>query len=102
MRRIALSLAFSVLVLTPAMAALPPQYQRLAELMAILQDESVSSAFQVYQAIDKLEWISNDLYRVTSENCSMDVTIVDAPTPHEAGWVGAREFAVKAGTLVCN
>lgn len=83
----------------PAAAALPPQYQRLAELRAIIADPGVVRAFGG-TAIDRIEHVGADLYRVSGGGCRLDVAIVGLPIPD--GRVGPRRFEVKAGRKLCG
>jgi hypothetical protein len=83
----------------PAAAALPPQHQRIAELRAIIADPRVVGAFGA-TAIDRIEYVRSDLYRVSGGGCRLDVAIVGLPTPD--GMVGPRRFQVKAGRRVCG
>lgn len=82
----------------PAVAALPPEWQRVAELKAILDDAAVVKAFDG-SAIDRVEYVRRDLYRVTAGECFLYVTIVGKPMPN--GMVGARRFDVVAGKVDC-
>ena len=82
----------------PAPAALPPQYQRIAELRAVLDNSGVSAALG--GMIDRVEYVRTDLYRVTVGRCHVDARIVDLPMP--AGVVGARRFEVRAGQRACT
>lgn len=83
----------------PAAAALAPNYQRLAELNAILAHPGVIEAFTVSQPIDRVELVRPDLYRVTAGPCFLNVVIIDKPaTP---GMVGARQFAVVPDKVDC-
>lgn len=83
----------------PAGAALPPQYQRVAEIKAILDNAAVVGAFSG-RPIDRVEWVAPDQYRVTAGGCVLDVAIVGKPLP--PGMVGARRFDVEPGTLDCS
>ena len=88
---------------TPASAALPPQYQRLKELQAILDDGGVASAFDMHHPIDKIERVSADLYRVSSGPCTMDIAIKDDPKRAlPPGWTGARRFILERGPFTCK
>lgn len=87
----------------PAEAALPPQYQRVNELKAILDSLDIVEAFGISRPIEKIERIGEDLYRVISGSCSMKVAIEDDLSKHHAqGWAGPREFVVKPGKLTCE
>ena len=80
--RIAIAaIAFSTAMLTaaPASAALPPNYQRLAELRAVLALPEVGRAFGL-EPIDRIEYVARDLYRLSAGRCHLDVRIVDLPT----------------------
>lgn len=76
-----------------AQAALAPNYQRIAELQAILDDPSVSDAFTIEQPIERIEIIKTDLYRVTAGACHIDVAIVDVADKEPRA--GPRQFKVE-------
>lgn len=94
------ALCGAALAAIPASAALPPNYQRLAELRAVLALDNVAGAFGVMQPIQRIEYLRPDLYRVTAGRCHIDVRIVDLPTPR--GMVGARRFEARPGRRVCG
>ena len=94
---IGLALASSSAVL----AALPPQYQRQAELLAIIGDEGVVDAFG-FGGIEAVELNGVDHYIVRGGDCMLDVLIEDLPNEHEAGWAGPREFRLVLGEPVCE
>jgi hypothetical protein len=85
------------LAAAPATAALPPQYQRAAELRAVL--DRAANAFGGV-LIERIEYVRPDLYRVTAGRCYVDATIIGLPMPR--GMVGARRFEVLVGALVCG
>ena len=93
----ACGLAF--LAAAPAQAALAPNYQRLAELRAVLDLPAVASAFGI-EPIDRIDYAANDLYRLSAGRCTLDVRIVGLPMPR--GMVGARRFEARAGRRVCR
>jgi hypothetical protein len=84
---------------TFAFAALPPQYQRQAELVAIIQDRAVEQALQD-EPIGAVRMTGVDVYQVTSESCKVVVGIVD--TPMQDGMVGPRQFAVVVNAATCK
>jgi hypothetical protein len=84
---------------TPALAALPPQYQRQAEFTAVL--DAATEALGVNLLIQAIEMTDPDVFVVRSGECSVTVRIVDAPSKKEPGWVGPREFEAKADAVVC-
>jgi hypothetical protein len=84
----------------PAAAALAPNYQRLVELQAVLEHPGVIGAFGTMEPIDRVEYASPDLYRVTAGRCRLDVRIVGLPMPR--GMVGARRFEARPGRKVCG
>ena len=88
----------AALATCPAMAALPPQFQRLAELRAVLANDDVAYAFGA-TPIDSVTFVRTDLYRVTAGRCHVDARIVGLPMPNNM--VGARRFEVRAGQRVC-
>jgi hypothetical protein len=83
----------------PASAALPPNYQRIAELKAVLGHIEVGRAFGL-QPIDRIELLRTDVYRVTAGRCRLDVAIIDLPTP--GGVAGGRRFEARPGRKVCG
>ena len=102
MRPIPLLLAAAAILAAalPASAALPPQYQRAAELRAILDDTDIVDLFGIGRLIERIEFVEPDLYRVTSGNCHLEVRIVDKPAA--SGMVGPRQFEVEPGELICD
>ena len=93
------ALSLIALAASPAPAALAPNYQRLAELRAVLQHPGVNSALQD-AVVDRVEYVRTDLYRVSAGNCHVDVAIVGLPLPR--GVAGARRFEVRPGRRVCR
>jgi len=101
MRRTLTALVAIALATGPALAALPPQYQRQAELLAIINDSAIVEAFGVTRPIEAVEWVEPDLYRVKGAGCSVEVRIVTTPNTQPAGFVGPRQFTIAAGELAC-
>lgn len=90
----------SILTL-PALAALPPHYQRQKELVAIISH--VIEDFGINRPVESILMKDQDMYEVTSGPCRMEVVIVDAS--HEPGedlMAGPRQFAIEAGPLTCD
>lgn len=83
----------------PAEAALPPNYQRLAELRAVLDLPAVQTAFGI-EPIERIDYVGTDLYRLSAGRCHLDVRIVGLPLPR--GMVGARRFEARAGRRICG
>jgi len=84
---------------SPAAAALPPNYQRQAELRAVIAHPQVARAFGA-DPIDRVEYVRTDLYRVSAGRCRLDVAIVDLPT--RRGVSGPRRFDVRPGAFACG
>jgi hypothetical protein len=85
----------------PALAALPPHYQRQDELGAIMAH--VVDEFGIGRPIESIIMLGTDFYAVTSGPCRMEVMIVDlAPEPGAEQMAGPRRFAVESGPLVCD
>ncbi len=95
-----LAFGLPALAATPASAELPPQYQRIAELKAVLADPGVGRAFGTDSPIERIEYVRLDLYRVSARACRLDVAIVGLPTPRDVS--GPRRFAVKPGQKTCG
>ena len=81
----------------PAGAALPPQYQRLAELRAILSHPGVTEAFGA-TPIERVLYVREDLYLVTAGRCRLPVVIAGLPSDNP----GPRRFEVRPGRRVCG
>ena len=95
-----IALAATALATVPAIAALPPNYQRLAELRAVLNHPAVGSAFGMDNPVERVEYVRPDLYRVSGGRCRMDVAIHGLPMPR--GMAGPRRFEARPGKKVCN
>ena len=85
-------------VSSTATAALPPQYQRLAELQAVLETGVVDALDGAL--VSRVEYIRSDIYRVTAGSCHVDVAIVGLPAPR--GVAGPRRFEARARKKVCR
>lgn len=83
-----------------ANAELPPKYQRIAELRAVLDHPGVANAFPGQAMIDRVQYVRADLYRVHSGRCHVDAAIVGLPMPD--GVVGGRRFEVRPARRVCR
>ncbi len=92
-------LAASLVGVVEARAALAPNYQRLAELRAILDDPAVIAAFGA-APITSITHVGSDSYLVASETCQLSVRIVGHALP--SGMVGPRRFSVSAGKASCR
>lgn len=91
------SLLMAALAAWPAKAALAPEYQRLAELRAVLNLDL--AALMGPTPIERVAYAGVDLYRVTAGRCHLDVRIVGLPMPQ--GVDGARRFQVRPGRRLC-
>lgn len=86
-----------VLTALPALAALPPHYQRARELTAVID---AAAAILEFKPIESVTRVGDDLYRVQTEDCTLDVRIEGLPTP--TGMVGPRQFKVVPGEPSCR
>ena len=89
-----------VLCLMPtiALAELPPQYQRQAELLAIIGSNAVDEAL-AREPIDMVRMTGPDAYVVRSTGCKVNVAIVGIAQSEEI--VGARQFVVEVVNTTC-
>jgi hypothetical protein len=92
------ALAAAALAASPAAAELAPNYQRQAELRAVVSHAAITRAFGS-DPIERVEFVRADLYRVSSGRCRIDAAIVGLPVPK--GVAGPRRFDVRPGPLVC-
>lgn len=99
MRKWAMCLTLVLAATLPALAALPPHYQRQAELTAVLN--IATEVLGIGQLIDGIELSEPDVYSVRSGPCTLTVRIVDTPKKREPGWVGPREFEAVPDPLTC-
>lgn len=99
MKRPVSVLAASLLMVaaTAASAALPPEYQRLVEIRAVL--DAIQPFLGEIGEVTAVEFIAFDLYQVRSDRCRVAAQIVDVAL--EPGFVGPRQFTVTLGKIVC-
>ena len=83
-----------------AMAALPPFWQRKAEIQAILDSQEIADKLQP-RPIDAIEYIEDDHYRVRTDACVLNVLIVDDKSNADAP-PGPRKFKLKLGRSTCK
>jgi predicted urease superfamily metal-dependent hydrolase len=100
MTRIGFVAAFLLVGTVVASAALPPYWQRKAEIDAITDSADVARKLESHGPIDMIGHMGNDHYQVGSGGCTLDVFIVDdtsaAPMP------GPRKFKLQLGELFCK
>ncbi len=99
--RILIASGLTILACVPALAALPPQYQRQRELLAIITDDRVVDAFG-FGGIEAVEFMEDDLYQVRGGDCVLEVRIENLPNTHGEGWAGPREFTTVVGEPQCQ
>ena len=96
-----LALAFAMFA-APAMAALPPQYQRQAELERIIGDPRVEEALKG-APISAIIYVSDDRYEVRGGACQVIVEVFTLPAPAgEPMMVGPRRFDLRVGPAKCD
>ena len=87
----------------PALAALSPYYQSIAEIERILGDRRLQDALQRQEAIVSITSTATDVYEVKTENCTVSVTVVDVPPKEgEPMMVGPRQFDLQFGQASCK
>ena len=92
-------LATAAILALPASAALPPPHQRLAEFRAVINHPEIASALGG-DLLTRIEYVREDLYRVSGTRCRLDLAIVTTPSP--PGPVGPRQFEVRATDRSCS
>lgn len=100
MTRIGFVAAFLLIGTAAASAALPPYWQRKAEIDAITDSGDVARRLEKHGPIDVIEHIGNDHYRVGGGDCTLDVFIVDDASAEPMP--GPRKFKLQIGKLVCK
>ena len=99
MRKLVMCLTLITAMTLPALAALPPHYQRRAEFSAVLH--VATEIFGIGKLIDAIEMSEPDVYSVRSGACTLLVRIVNTPKKHETGWAGPRDFQAVPDPLAC-
>lgn len=99
-RRLALA-AGLVLAGSSTFAALPPEYQRLEELKAIIAAADAEGIAAIVGEITAIEFIVSDYYEIRSATCVVAALIV---TPPQKGppLIGPRQFEVHLQPAVCR
>jgi hypothetical protein len=83
-----------------ASAALPPYWQRKAEIDAITDSSDVARRLERHGPIDAIERVGDDRYRVRAGGCSLEVFVVDDTSGEQMP--GPRKFKLQMGKLVCK
>jgi hypothetical protein len=92
----------AIMMASPALGALPPGYQRAAELKAAI-DAAADVLSQSGQTITGIRFLDTDRYEVLSEQCTVFVDIVDEPQATDAPMmVGPRQFKAVAQEPSCS
>lgn len=99
MRKLVMCLTLIFMTAPPAVAALPPHYQRQAELTAVL--DVATEVLGIGNLIHAVELSEPDVYSVHSGTCTLTVRILDTPKTQEPGWAGPREFEAVADPFTC-
>lgn len=97
-RRIALAgAAATLLFATTAQAALPPYWQRVHEIQAILDDGDVGRALRE-APIDRIERTAEDRYQVQAGPCTLEIRIIGESRSDP----GPRKFHLQVGDPACQ
>lgn len=80
----------------PAAAALPPYYQRTAEIRDILDNGDVQKKLN-NQPITAVTYVGNDSYEVRSDQCRVPVRTITRPRLNS----GPRRFSLSVGAARC-
>ncbi|MGK9235719.1 hypothetical protein KXS07_28660 [Inquilinus limosus] len=93
---------FLLIAAAGAQAALPPYWQRLREIQAILDSNELAQKLRD-TPIDRIERPGEDLYRIQAGPCTLDIRIVDDPAGSTRPAVpGPRRFHIEAGEATCR
>ncbi len=95
------ALTVAVVAGTPALAALPPQYQRMVELHAVLDAADAGGVPDQLGEIVGIAYIGPDLYEIYGETCTVLARIVSTPQKGPP-IVGPRQFEVRLDPPVCR
>jgi hypothetical protein len=101
-RTIFLALALAACAAVPALAALPPYYQRASEIQAILDSDEVREKLK-QMPIDAITSTDADVYQVVGGDCRLEVTVVDVlQEASKPPVVGPRQFTLEVGEADCG
>ncbi len=100
MKSIASALFILTLASAPAVAALPPHYQRQAEFMAVLN--VAVETLGIANPVEAITLTEPDLFEVKAGRCTLVVNIVDEEEKRAEGMVGPRLFRAEAEEPVCE
>lgn len=78
-------------------AALPPYWQRAAEIKAIFESNEVARALKD-KPVDRVERISEDSYQLQSGACKLEVRIIG----EKQNMPGPRKFTMRVGKPECK
>lgn len=98
--RVLIAAGVLVMGMTPALAVLPPQYERQEQLGLIVNSMEIVNAIDVIDSIEAIDW---DTFKVTGGRCHVIVRTVDIPLkPGEEMVAGPRNFTLEVGEMVCD
>ncbi|MCX5471586.1 hypothetical protein OSH04_07670 [Alcaligenes sp. A-TC2] len=80
-------------------AALRGDGQRKVEFRAVIENLDLNNSFSYWQLIERVEYVSADLYRIHAGHCFIDVSLTTIPFPE--GFVGARQFELSYSEKQC-
>ncbi|MGO4727524.1 MULTISPECIES: hypothetical protein [unclassified Inquilinus] len=86
-----------VAAMAGAQAALPPYWQRAAEIQAILDNGDVARKLDE-APIDRIERVGDDLYRIQAGTCALDIRVVGESRSDP----GPRKFRLEIGDPACK
>jgi hypothetical protein len=84
----------------PALAALPPYWQSVREIGAIIEDPRVHDALRYEEPILSISTTGDDVYVLRTARCTVTVTIVDKADAEPI--VGPRQFDIAIGDATCE
>lgn len=101
MKRLMITFVTSLFCMSALSAALPPLYQDLREIQAILEDPRLTKALTDDQAIVSISRISDNAtngYDIMTNKCSLHVDVVYVPTK----LMGPAKFELNFQEPVCK
>lgn len=100
MKSIPIAAIVAILAAGPALAALPPHYQRQAEFVAALQ--AATEVLGIGNPVEAITLAAPDRFEVQAGTCTLVVNIVNEEDSRPAGLVGPRLFRAEAEEPVCQ
>jgi hypothetical protein len=87
-----------LLAAEPVQAMVPPHIQRRGQIQSVIE----LRALDRFGPINRVELIGDNVWRVTSGRCHIDVTFVERPGPYPGRGLAPPRMEPRAGRQICE